>query len=322
MLKMEYCVISMLKMKKLRIALALLIPALFLAAGCVFMSDSSGNSNILSSDQFNASNSSTSLQYIVDPKNYECTEMPGPEPCKAFICTNKSSFWQRFMNIFGLGTDANLTKGKCEFIACNATSYLEILKSDNDKWARAFMTGFGPGMSSADLANLYCNYSLQMPVKWMIGDPPAIPNKQRAECWLQQSALPLFIYYSPNNAIDYRRSGDIASAFSGSGPVMITTQANVDGATPANIDNVRRQIREMNRTCPNCLVVLAVKSGDYNTLEQLLSDPTSPTLMSSEYNITDLIGFGFRTNDYPTCNADEILFENLKFSRDILKKYD
>ncbi|GEM_PF-983954 len=266
-----------------------------------------------------------------DPADYVCEEVPGGEPCTCMYCEGRGNWVTELAKFIDDWFDANLGAGNCRFESCNMETYLTELEKDSDIHSRTFMLGQGPSFVSTDSANLYCEYSLQLATKWMKGDnfPPRVPLPSRAKCWLERNILPVFMYYTGSTAIDPYRTGEIAQAFdqydqvwpfsaSGVGPALITTEVDFDSSDPANIELVKQQIIELDK-CDKCLTVLAVKSNDMHALEQILGIP--PNWDMTYYDKVDIIGFGFRANDYETCNQDKILYENIKFSRDILKNY-
>lgn len=296
-----------------RFAFPILLAAFLFLSGCIF-------TDVKDADRFGLKDSSV-FKYS-QPSEYVCTALPVAEPCMMMRCRNNSN-WVTGV-LLSAFFDTTLSGGQCEFKACNAQTYNDSLGNRHDSWwNRVFMLGTGPGFSSNDRANLYCNYSMQLAPKWLHskGLPPSVPDPLRAKCWVTRNILPLYMYYSEGTAINEQATAAIAKGMDGAGPVMITTEVNVDGTDRANLDLVIKQIRAIKQNCPSCLSVLAVKGGDLGSLKYILEDSTSPTGFTPEYSMVDVVGFGFRTNDYTTCNQDQILFENFKFSRDILKKY-
>jgi len=241
-----------------------------------------------------------------------------------FICKNETS------SIFSFMFDESLEGGWCEFQKCNADTFKQKLGDDKDDWwVRSFMLGVGPGFAPTDRANLYCNYSLQLATRWLngIGAPPSAPDPRRAQCWLERNILPLYIYNTGGQAIDPAATGEIAARLgSGSGgedvgPAIMTTEVNFDSTDEAALYAVVEQIHAIRDNCEKCLVVLAVKSGDMNAVSRVLGDINSPGGVTPEYYIVDMVGFGFRNTDYPTCSDAEIMYENIPFSRQIVEKF-
>ena len=265
-----------------------------------------------------------------DPSSFVCLEVPGDKPCYCMFCENKTSWlssasaWYKPWTWF----DTTLEKGSCRFEECNQTIFADSLSANDNLQSRVFMVGQGPSFSSTDAANLYCNYSLQLATKWMIGGrgvAPGVPAKERAACWLAQNILPLYIYYTNGTAIDPVRTGEIAQALDGAGPALVTTEVNFNSSNPAAVAAVKGQIEAIHNSCSKCLTVLAVKSGDTQALQKIFgmpgeaTDPAKP--YKKYYDMVDAVGFGFRANDYAECRAEVPVGYNFLFSRQVLRNY-
>jgi len=299
--------------------LALFAVLLLTVPGCV-LQDQNGNpiETVSGGDM-------TVPKYLNDSELI-CQGIPGNKPCYCMACSNKTSY-----GFLGLGWlvgyyDSNLQGGNCSISKCNETDYEEIVESDNSTQMRVFGLGAGQSFVSTGHANLYCNYTLQLATKWMKGtknSPPRVPQVSRAACWLQRSTLPLYIYYTEGKAIDPSRTQEIASAFQAAdiGPVFVTTEVWLNSSDDNAISNVKQQLYNIRHFCTKCMTVLAVKPNDYNALYKVIGVPPDgidTTMLDS----IDAAGFGFRANDYPHCDADRIIYENLNFSRYILKNYN
>lgn len=297
-----------------------LLPCLFfllalLMAGCVLYDFRSGPSNpIPNAEKLGIKElpNSLSAQPI-------CKELSGPTPCYCMFCENKTP-WQAWVPILTLWYDASLVGGNCSFVQCNASSFVESVEDNSDLQARVFMVGQGPGFYSAGRANLYCNYSLQLATKWLVGNttPPKLPKKSAAECWLERNILPIYIYYTGGKGIDPAQTGRIASELNGAGPAIITTELNFNSSDANAVSLVKQQLVAIKASCPDCLSVLAVQSGDLEGVRKVLND-TSLYNGKTLWNLTDMVGFGFRANDYATCSDREIIYHNMAFSQRIMQ---
>lgn len=253
-----------------------------------------------------------------------CKEVDPLKPCMGLFCKNDTSWDPLGINSgLDLFYNSNLEGGECWFEITNSSRALEVLE-DKQISLRPFMFGAGPSFSSADRANLACGRYLQLASKWMLGkgsSPPDKPSSSgRAACWLRHDTLPVYMYYTGSRAISPARTGEIAQALSDAGPVIITTEVDVEG-TDANMAAVKSQIVAIKQNCPGCIAVLAVKSGDNATLQKIFSDPTPRLGGKSVYDLVDAVGFGFRANDQPNCSVDQVFYENYRFTRQILKTY-
>lgn len=307
----------------MKILLLLFLAAAFLFFGCTLA--------IPQSEQLTLKKSAPEYS---QPSEYVCQEVDSVVPCSCMMCEKKYPWTAELLPFLKDWFDGSLKGGTCGFENCNAETYFDTLADKGDQLlSRTFMYGFGPSFASADAANLYCDYTLQLATKWMQGKtgPPRVPIAGRAMCWLDRNILPLYIYYTGGQFIDAGRTAQIAKAFDnadvgfasakGAGPVMITTEAEFDSSDDAAVAAVRAQVAAIKNNCDKCLTVLAVKSGDTAALEKILGPPGIPT---PEYAMVDAVGFGFRANDYPAsynCNIDKIINDNFQFSRYILSKY-
>ena len=312
---------------KATIFLVLAAALLLSMYGCVYVGDPSNNGQIADADKLGTTTSS--LPQYNNQADMICEGLNVSDPCYLMVCKNSS--WLIDMSWLSSWFDTTLVDGKCSFEAVNSSSFQDLLlnKEDNST-IRSFMVGFGPSFTSTDKANQYCNYSLQIATKWMkggAGAPPAVPNTDRAKCWLDRNTLPVYIYYTNGMAIDSVQTGKIAKAFddAGVGPAIITTEIDFNSSDPIAVQNVTRQISAIHDNCEQCLTVLAVKSNDTHALKEILGDPgcylTNPISCTPEYGMVDIVGFGFLANEYPTCSLDTIIGANVDFSRTILQNY-
>ena len=303
--------------------LALLACALALAflSGCTLRDQ---NNQPLSTDDKLSSSNLTVPKYA-DPGQEICREIPGSKPCYCMACTNKTSYGLLGLgHLFSTFFDSSLATGNCSLSPCNETDYYDIVNGGKDTQMRTFALGTGQSFASSGMANLYCNYSLQFATKWMRGSdtaPPAVPLPGRASCWLNRSAIPIYIYYTGGKDIDPAMEGKLAKAFNDAdvGPAFVTTEAGWDGSDAAQVSLVKQQVLAIDK-CDKCLTVLAVQPNDYQALYNVMGMPNS--LDHDFYDKIDAVGFGFRANDYPDCDAGRIIYDNLNFSRYILQKYN
>ncbi|MCX6771454.1 MAG: hypothetical protein NTX79_05355 [Candidatus Micrarchaeota archaeon] len=248
-----------------------------------------------------------------------CKELDDGKPCYCMTCKNNSGLAGMLSSYY----DDTLVNGTCGAYHCNQDDYAHFLDKKNDTEMRSFMLGSGQSFVSGGNANLFCNYTLQLATKWMRGKegkPPLIPTADRAYCWLGRSMLPLYIYYTNGEDIDVTRTADIAKAFNAAdvGPAILTTEAGWDGTDADAVGKVKAQIEAL-QTCKKCLKVLALKPSDYTALYSIFGMPGN--IDSTFLDKVDAVGFGFRTNDYPHCDMDRIIYENVNFSHYILSKY-
>ena len=308
----------------------------FILAGCI---------NVPANDQLGKSD--WTIPKYVPADQQMCLPKDPNNPCIAMICKKHpwwiSSVYSTLTNKF----DASLKNGECNFEPFSPDRFAQLLadrvpdvnnpnpppSGDLKDWPRTLMFGYGPSFHASDSANLYCNYSLQLAVKWMrsVGGPPHVQAPSRAMCWLDRNVIPVYIYYTGGQYIDSAQTGLIAKEFndaptsflgflgpSGAGPIMLTTELNFDSSNPTQVQSVKDQLAAIRANCEKCKTILAVQSGDTNALAQILGPPGNPT---PEYKMVDVVGFGFRANDYATCDPLDIIGKNYIFSNSILTSY-
>ncbi len=269
---------------------------------------------------------------FADANDLICQPLEDSQPCYCMFCQNKTSWFGDIFRKIKLSTwfDSTLYKGNCSFSKCNLTDFANELENSTDNLqTRAFMLGFGPSSVSTDAANLYCNYSMQLSIRWLQGnefEPPPVPKADRAKCWLDLNTLPVYIYYTQGKNIDAVRTGEIAEEMDGVGPVMIATEAWLDSKNDAAIQKVKDQIDAIKAKCDKCMVVLTVNGSTESRKEALRKilgsgDISTGAGFSPYYDKVDVIGFGFLANDYPTCSPTDVVGENYLFSRFVLRNY-
>jgi len=302
------------------LAVAALVLALMALSGCTLKDQD--DQPISATDML--SQQPLTVPKYVDPSEQICREIPGNKPCYCMTCTNTSSYTGPLKWLLSGFFDSTLSGGTCGVYPCNKTDYETIVSDSKDTQMRAFALGAGQSFASTGIANLYCNYSLQFATKWMKGSkgsPPRVPLASRASCWLDRNTLPIYIYYTGGEEISPARTGEIAQAFNsaGTGPVILTTEAGWDGTNTVQAGLVKQQVLAID-SCDKCMTVLAVRLNDYQALYNVMGVPGN--LDYGIYDKIDAVGFGFRANDYPTCNKDQAIFEAINFSRYILQKYN
>lgn len=256
------------------------------------------------------------------PGSQVCLPPDGQFPCYCFVCQNHTAWPARLIPFLKGWFDSSLKGGECNFEECNADTFSDLLTDPDvlkDHQQRVVMFGNGPSFTSTDHANLYCSYSLQIATKWMKGlnDLPRVPRASRAECWLDRNVLPVFIYYTGGQRIDATRTAEIAQELDGVGPALVTTEVDWDSSDASQVSAIQAQLDAL-ASCDECLTVLAIRPGDSVALEKILGRPGQPSIY---YDKVDLVGFGFRANDYAECDPVNIIGRNYIFSHEVLTNY-
>lgn len=171
------------------------------------------------------------------------------------------------------------------------------------------MLGQGPTFADFGDANGYCSNRLSLAVSWLIGNPNLSyrrPDPAVSMCELRQGVLPLYILYSNGQNIDIPRSREIASILATQGryvsqarftsgpvgPAIITTEIDFNRS---QVQQIKDQINAIYEGCGNtqtdhrCLIAVAPKINDYESLDLVLNDPTVNSRV-------DLVAFGINSN--------------------------
>lgn len=296
-----------------------LLALAILSAGCVLYDYRTG-APLSDLERLRVTNQSVNLT----PDNI-CAPLNVEKPCFCMVCKNETRYGGllSFLNLF---FDANLKGGECRFDACNMTTFTELLSTSGDTQPRAFMIGHGPSFASTASAFLYCNNSLQLATKWVKSPAPGVvpksQNPARAACWLERNVLPVYMYYTNGSAISPSWMGTFAKTLQDNKgyPSIVATEINFNSSDLLAMSNVKQQLVQIKKNCPKCISVLAVRSGDTNAVDEVLSDPTLYNGRNLS-DTTDMVGFGFLANDYAFCNPSRIIASNIAFSRFVLSNY-
>lgn len=237
--------------------------------------------------------------------------------CIAMVCQNKTPQFP-----FNLFFDSSLKEGNCSFQECNETRYQNIVVENGEEATsiRVFMYGAGHSFLSFSDANTYCNNSMKMSVKWLIGNNLTsypMPSKDRAECFLDKNIIPTYILYSNFTNVNATRAGEIAANLSGAGPLIIVSEAELD-INKTRYDQVYSEVSEMKSRCAKCLIALGVKmngSNEYNVTQDMFA--IYPNLTSK----IDLVAYGLNSHYFPDCNPDLMLWYANNFSKFVLHTY-
>lgn len=245
----------------------------------------------------------------------DCEGIGGPTPCTCLVCQNRSVPFYSF-------TDMSLKGGSCSFVPCNSSIFAGLIDNGEDnKFPSRFLLGQGASFSEFKRANQYCNNSLSLSVKWMVGsngEPPKTPATQRAECFLDRNVIPLYIYYTNSSAIRQNVATEIGAALGAAdGPAIVTTEINFNSSDPAIRSEVKAQILAYKAACPKCLVALSPKDMDWQGVQLFLSD-------ASVKDSIDLVGQGIMLNENTSglCDVEGLIGKRMEFSRRILKEYN
>jgi hypothetical protein len=267
---------------------------------------------------------STGLQNITlyDPSTMEVCKLG---QCVCMACRNTTSW-------FGFRT--SFAGGNCLFIqGCTQDKFNDLINGSvttRDKFPRQFMIGQGYSFSDFGDANGWCGNRLDMAVQWLVGTNETnytLPDSDRAKCWLQNDIMPVYVLYSKSQNINVPITRQIADRLKSAGPVVITTEMDYNWSVPGAVDNVSRQVQEIDAACNNertgdekekihCFVALGVRLGDYEGVKQVRQK------LGVDWKKVDLIAFGINahtldlnwTNDQ-SCNPDAALQQALAFAR-------
>lgn len=308
----------------------LVIPALlivFILGGCI--------QNMSGPNQY-ISGYNITQRAIYDPALIEECKLG---QCICFSCENRSSFF---------GFRKSLVGGNCTFITnCTSDEFQKLANlSDNDyvnmgPWP--FMVGQGYSFSDFGDANPWCGNRLDMAVHWLVGNanttyPSA--DADRAMCMLGNEIIPVYVLYSGSQNVDYEQAYQIADSLARGGPsggtvgpFIITTEIDFNSSEEV-INNVTKQIDKINSACNNqrqgsdpkfwklnCMVALAPRMGDYESVKEILET-------RGYKDKVDLIAFGINSHyvnlsatNKKICDADDVYAQAVAFARFTLYNY-
>jgi hypothetical protein len=222
---------------------------------------------------------------------------------------------------------------ECQFLQCTFDQFSSYVQSNpstrpgagtsassGEDMLNFFMFGQG-GFGEFNRANTFCNNSLRMPVKWLDSrygnNEYPMPDKSRAECFLDKGAMPVYILYSDGKHIDATRSRQIAENLRGAlfptGPIIITSEMNFNSSNPDTVSKVKEQVRAMKAACPECLIALAPRIWD----ESAALDG----IMQEAGTSIDIFAFGIDSNNYTSCSPLLMLSDATQYSQYLLYKY-
>jgi len=223
--------------------------------------------------------------------------------CTCMVCFNatKSGFFSRVLNWIKtkLGFESTIVssmrKGYCYFDNdCNYEKIDQIYMKDDPNTftanyqVRTFMVGQGPSFTAFDESNTYCDNSMTLAVKWLIGrggETPRIPKNSRAACYLDQNVIPVYLYYvtevgsttkqRPLNSKDVEAMQFIAMNLSldpddkdkSLGFTIISPKIEFE---ENEVEKVAQQIDMIKQYCPDSIRTIKYKdSGGNNKVEQV-----------------------------------------------------
>jgi len=273
-----------------------------------------------------------SIQKVV---NYDESQRCDPSTCTAMVCEKPSRSSININPVYHVGKLLGYWHDESEYAAPILTGQKcwfeknftkedwnsEVREAGNVE-VREFMIGQGSTFWEFEEANNYCSNSLDMSIKWLVGNNRTYyqsPSTSRAKCFLDKGVMPVYLLYSNNTNVSVRRAGEIANELEGLGPVIITTEMDFDSSKPEIIEAVRDQIDEMRANCPDrtqCMIAIAPKMNDMKAVDELFSDPET-------LDKTDLVVYGINTHYSKTrCDVKWVLQkEAADFSEEIVLRY-
>lgn len=251
---------------------------------------------------------------------------PESKSCIAFFCRNETFPLLSFIEF-------SLKGGKCFFGNITQEQFVNWTNGttpagwESNQEIRPFMIGQGPTGVDFDSANPYCNNSLKMDVRWLIGrngEAPPLPDRRVAACFLDMNAIPVYVMYTNGKNISAERAGNISAELDDTiprlGPVFVSAEINYNSSDSDAVKNVVLELKAIKDNCPYCFTILSPKNLDKEGLNNTYNNFTA---LGINFNTTvDMIGQGIIANDYnDTCDPQEIVSKNVGFSRYVLATY-
>ncbi len=254
--------------------------------------------------------------------------------CACFVCTKNEELFGVRSNLMGATCFADLD--------CTEEDIKDYLDPSTEKDLKTFMVGQGPTIADFSLALPYCAYGMDMAVQWLPGSdhtPYPLPAPERAMCLLSAETIPVYILYSNSTNINASRAREIGnmlgqeggeSFFKGLwskdrvGPNIIVAEIDFD---KNKVDEVVEEIIAIDQGCGNirgssneeinCLVAVAPKIGDMESLEEV---------MRRVGTRVDIIAVGVNGRYIPMCengviNAYKMMDYVLNYTAAVQYKY-
>lgn len=256
---------------------------------------------------------------------------PTDENCICMVCTGGES---DSLNPYHWFYDLPLTGGECTFRRnCTREFFTEGFEEEEESFI-PFMFGMGSNFAEFAYANVYCNNSARLAVRWLQareGFDYPLPAHERAECFLDKDVFPMYLLYSNGSEMSVQRAGRIASEFNGAGPVILSSEFDFNPNDAAAIGLAVEQAFAMKDACPNCLVAVSPRyeynrsldadgnvtgySATYEAIDYIFS--TYP----DAYTKIDLVGVGLNSHHAPNCEAASLIYDGIDYSNYVLETY-
>lgn len=254
--------------------------------------------------------------------------------CICMVCENETLTWP-----YSWLYDRSLTGGSCRMmVGCTREAFLKR-DGSTDEYIHYFMIGQGTNFAEFSKANLYCNNSLRLAVRWLYsteGYDYPMPASERAECLLEKNVLPLYILYSEGKAISVDRAAKIAARFKDSGPVILTSEFDFDPSSLSQAAAALDQAIMMKQECPSCLVAIAPRfyynttlvngepygyRGAYDFLDYAFGDGTTYPNRQAALESIDLVAVGVNSHYSESCVGAQMIQNAMDYSAYALQKY-
>jgi hypothetical protein len=295
--------------------------AAMLVAGCI---SSIGSTQGYTNDY--ASNLKARVPVADATNTVQCKEAN----CVCMVCKKGTTFFGFFTSLAG---------GSCYFDSqCDPAKFQSIAKgtfTDKTVVPNHFRLGQGPSFTDFGNSNPWCANRGGLAVQWLIGtpgNPYSLPSARRALCMLDKGVIPVYVLYSKGQDINIAQTTKIAYSLghdAGSvtggrlpgpvGPVVVTTEINYN---VSQAPQIRLQIKAIKSNCPNCLVAVAPRLGDYAALNAVMEDnPGTPqAVLDPDMNKSvDLVAYGIDSDSLSLagyCGTPSVAWENATaFSR-------
>lgn len=236
--------------------------------------------------------------------------------CMAVFCKNKTPDFPA-----GLFYGGSLKGGECNVSACNDTVFNNTVKGDYPGVTIGlFMFGAGQSFMSFDAANVYCNNSMRLAVKWLVGNsltPYPMPTRNRTECFLEKNVIPVYVLYSNFTNANASRAAQIAQTINGAGPAIIISESELDDSNASNYALAKDEVIKMKAACPKCRIALGIKlngTSEYNVTRDLFSD-------ASFASSVDMVAYGLNSHYFSACDPDVMKEAAIMYSKYLLYNF-
>ena len=257
--------------------------------------------------------------------------------CTVMVCDYGSfttKIWDKITGLFSDTTKPSLLDKKCSFISFNLDDSTQTEKLNNligktreaqpsIKFIQPFMIGTGQSVFMGDEAFGRCQGMLGINVidlnaiaSAQIYDSLSDKFEDINQCILQTGTIPLYKFQKWDSGF----LTSLIKSLNNEGPVFISPgfgfKVNNQPSYPI-IQPAYGSFSLIKSQCKNCITVLTVQYGDFDTIEKYKS-------FSLDWDNIDVIGFIVNVNNFSSCTPEVVILGNdsiKSFAQNLTERY-